>query len=119
MTPSQTVVRDAYKTIIAVDRVGRRLTLRRLTALDTLRLFKAAGPILAQNEPWLSLAGLAFSVLEIDGVPVPTPATEAQIEGLIDRLGDEGLAIIADTVDKQQSSTDMKSDVGNLLGIPS
>jgi hypothetical protein len=119
MSPSQTIVRDAHKTIIAVDRTGRRLTLRRLTALDTLRLFKAAGPILAQNEPWLSLAGLAFSVLEIDGVPVPPPATEAQIEGLIDRLGDEGLAIIADTVDRQQGSADMKSNVGNLPGIPS
>jgi hypothetical protein len=119
MTPSQTIVRDAHKTIIAVDRIGRRLTLRRLTALDTLRLFKAAGPNLAQNEPWLSLAGLAFSVLEIDGVPVPPPATEAQIEGLIDRLGDEGLATIADTVGRQLDSPDLKSNVGNLPGIPS
>jgi hypothetical protein len=34
-------------------------------------------------------------------------------------LGDEGLAIIADTVDRQQGSADMKSNVGNLPGIPS
>ena len=44
------------------------------------------------------MAGLAFSVLEIDGVPVPAPVTEAQIEGLIDRLGDEGLAAIANVI---------------------
>jgi hypothetical protein len=92
------------------------MTLRRLTALDTLRLFKAAGPVLAQNEPWLSMAGLAFSVLEIDGLPVPSPATETQIESLIDRLGDEGLAAIAETVADQQDAADVKSNAGNLPG---
>jgi hypothetical protein len=116
MTPSQTIIRDAAKTSMTVDGSGRRLTLRRLTALDTLRLFKAAGPVLAQNEPWLAMAGLAFAVLEIDGVPVPPPATEGQIESLIDRLGDEGLAAIADTVRDQQERADLKSNVGNLPG---
>jgi hypothetical protein len=119
MIPSLAVIRDAVKTFISVDKSGRRLTLRRLTALDTLRLFKAAGPVLAQNEPWLSLAGLAFSVVEIDGVPTPSPATEAQIEGLVDRLGEDGLAAIADTIKDQQEIGDPKSNVGNLPGIPS
>lgn len=119
MTPSQSIVREAVKTLTAIDRKGRRLMLRRLTALDTLRLFKAAGPVLAQNEPWLSMAGLAFSVLEIDGVPVPSPVTEQQIEGLIDRLGDEGLAAVADTVKDQPESPDPRSDVGNLPGTQS
>jgi hypothetical protein len=119
MTPSQTIVREAVKTSSATDAKGRRLVLRRLTALDTLRLFKAAGPILAQNEPWLSMAGLAFSVLEIDGIPVPPPATEPQIESLIDRLGDEGLAAIADTIKDQQEAADSKSNVGNLPGTQS
>ena len=119
MTPSQSIVRDAIKTVTVIDGKGRSLTLRRLTALDTLRLFKAAGPILAQNEPWLSMAGLAFSVLEIDGIPVPPPATEPQIESLIDRLGDEGLAAIADTVKVQLESPAPKSTVGNLPGTQS
>ena len=81
MTPSQSIVRKLGAKS-QVDRNGRRLLLRRLTALDTLRLFKAAGPVLAQNEPWLSMAGLAFSVMEIDGVPVPAPATEARSRAL-------------------------------------
>jgi hypothetical protein len=119
MTPSQTIVREAVKTVTVIDVSGRRLTLRRLTALDTLRLFKAAGPVLSQNEPWLSMAGLAFSVLEIDGIPVPPPATEPQIESLIDRLGDEGLAAIADTVKDQLESAAPGSNVGNLPGTQS
>jgi hypothetical protein len=113
MTPTQAIVREAVKTFTATDGKGRRLVLRRLTALDTLRLFKAAGPVLAQNEPWLSMAGLAFSVLEIDGVPVPPPATEPQIESLINRLGDEGLAAIADVVKDQQEAPNLESHVGN------
>ena len=119
MTPSQTIVRQAAKTLSVVDQTGRRLLLRRLTALDTLRLFKAAGPVLAQNEPWLSMAGMAFSVFEIDGVPMPGPTTEAQIESLIERLGDEGLTAIADTIKEEPAEPDVGPQVGNLLGTPS
>lgn len=116
MTPSQTIIRQSARTFTTVDTNGRRLSLRRLTALDTLRLFKAAGPMLAQNEPWLSMAGLAFSVLEIDGVPVPAPITEAQIEGLVDRLGDDGLAAIANVIKDECPTSKSRADVGNLLG---
>ena len=119
MTPSQVIISQAAHPLTTVDTEGRRLTLRRLTALDTLRLFKAAGPVLAQNEPWLSMAGMAFSVLEIDGVPVPSPATEAQIEGLIHRLGDAGLAAIAQALSDAEPAMESQADVGNLLGTPS
>jgi hypothetical protein len=116
MPPSQVIISEATRATTTVDSKGRRLTLRRLTALDTLRLFKAAGPVLAQNEPWLSMAGMAFGILEIDGVPVPTPATEAQIEGLIDRLGDEGLAAIANVLKDDCLASTTQSDVGNSPG---
>jgi hypothetical protein len=119
MTPSQVVISESVRALIAIDANGRRLTLRRLTALDTLRLFKAAGPVLAQNEPWLSMAGMAFSVQEIDGVPVPSPVTEAQIEGVINRLGDAGLAAIADIMNKEYSAPESRADVGNSHGTPS
>lgn len=119
MTPSNAVLREATQTIPAVDRKGRRFLLRHMTALDTLRLFKAAGPVLAQNGPWLSLAGLAFSVVEIDGVPVPAPVTEAQIESLIDRLGDEGLAGIADALKEDPNEPEAKAQVGNSHGTQS
>src|ERR1700761_6883711 len=116
MTPSQSIVREAIKTVTVIDGKGRRLTLRRLTALDTLRLFKAAGPILAQNEPWLSMAGMAFSVTEMDGVPVPSPASEAQIESLIHRLGDSGLAAIAKALTETDEAIDARAEVGNSRG---
>jgi hypothetical protein len=119
MTPSQVIISDSARPLTAVDTNGRRLIFRRLTALDTLRLFNAAGPVLAQNEPWLSMAGMAFSVLEIDGIPVPSPMTEAQIEGLIDRLGDAGLAAIANIMNDEYPASESRADVGNSHGTPS
>ncbi len=76
------------------DALGRKLQLRKLTALDKLRLFKAAGPVLAQNQSWLGMAVLATSVAAIDDVPVPAPGNEAQIEALVGRLGDAGIAAV-------------------------
>lgn len=119
MTPTHTILAARAHTYTATDARGRQYLLRRPSALDTLRLFKAAGPILAQNEPWLAMASLASSVQAIDGVPVPVPANEVQIEALIERLGEDGLAAIADSAILREDSFDSKAQVGNLPGTPS
>ena len=116
MTPSQVITSLADRTATIVDGLGRRLMVRRLGALDTLRLFKAAGPVLAQNEAWLAMASLAIAVTEIDGVPVPAPGTEAQIESLVDRLGDAGLSAVAATMQGDPESEIGKAELGNLPG---
>jgi len=95
MGPAARLVADAAALHAVTDAVGRRLTLRRLTALDRLRLFKAVGSELAQNEPYLGMAMLAASVADIDGVPVPVPANEILLEGIVQMLGDAGLAAAA------------------------
>lgn len=91
MTPVEKIVRDASRVDEVRDALGRRLGLRRLTALDRLRLFKAVGSGLAENAAYLGMGMVAISVTSIDDVPVPTPASEAQLEALIAKLGDEGL----------------------------
>jgi hypothetical protein len=95
------------------DRTGREITVRLLTALDRLRLFKAIGATLAENPPYLGMAILAFSVAEIDGVPVPSPATESQLEALVQRLGDEGVDAIAEAVDMIAAPSLTEADAGN------
>ncbi len=77
------------------DATGRELTLKQLTALDRLRLFKALGSTLSQNNAYLGMAMLAACVVAIDSVPVPPPVTEGQVEGLVGRLGDIGIAAVA------------------------
>ncbi|HXT78031.1 MAG TPA: hypothetical protein VN702_00585 [Acetobacteraceae bacterium] len=96
MSPSEQIIAVASEARTITDANGRSLSIRKLRALDTLRLFKAAGPVLAENEPWMSMASLAMSVTEIEGVPVPSPSSERQIEGIIERLGDAGVNAIAD-----------------------
>jgi hypothetical protein len=94
-TPSSRIVAASLVQTMVRDGEGRELALRRMTALDRLRLFKAVGPQLAQNTPYLGMAMLAASVCSIDGVPVPPPVTEGQVEALVSRLGDSGIAAAA------------------------
>ena len=98
MSPSATIITAAAAAPSVTDRLGRRLTLRRMTSLDKLRLFKSAGPVLSQNQPWLGMAMLACSVAEIDNVPVPAPTNEQQIESMVARLGDLGIAAVAEAL---------------------
>ena len=95
MTPTASILAAAAAEQVVVDGDGRRLSLRRLNALDKLRLFKAAGPDLARNDVWLGMAMLASSVTAIDDVPLPMPLTEALIESAVQRLGDPGIAAAA------------------------
>jgi len=114
MTPSATIIAAAASTEIVTDGEGRRLLVRKLSALDRLRLFKAAGPVLAQNQPWLGMALIACSVAAIDDVPMPQPANELQIEGMIGRLGDAGLAAVAHALQHSvEPVSEMLTSAGN------
>lgn len=96
--PAAEIIAAAGEACDVRDAGGRVLSVRRLAALDRLRLFKAIGPLLAQNAPYLGMAMLAVSVTAVDGVPVPSPATEAQVEALVRRLGDEGIGAVAEVL---------------------
>ncbi len=111
-TPTSRHLAAIQSTQIIQDAEGRTLTIRRLTALDKLRLFKAAGPALAQNHLWLGMATLACSVSAIDDVPIPQPTTEGQIESLVSRLGDPGIKAIAEALTPTEQ-TDPAHHAGN------
>lgn len=115
MTPSEAIVATATSAWTVTDANGRRLTIRRMTALDKLRLFKAAGPHLAQNQPWLGMAMLACSVVALDDVPVPLAICEQHIEAIVSRLGDAGIAAAADALGagSQPGPSEMAMSAGN------
>lgn len=115
MTPSASIIAAGSATYVISDDGGRQLTLRKLTALDRLRLFKAAGPVLAQNQSWLGMALIACSVAAIDDVPIPPPINESQIEAMIGRLGDAGVAAIARALQPPSNATaaELVDNAGN------
>lgn len=115
-TPSGRLIAEAQAASVATDEAGRRLALRRLSALDKLQLYRAAGPALAQNAPWMGVALLAASVAAIDDIPVPPPANEAQIEALVGRLGEHGLAAVADAL--AEPVQEVMDAAGNSRGTP-
>ena len=98
-TPTRQILAAAGERLLVTDTAGRSIELRRPNALDRLRLFKAVGPLLAENDRYLGLAMLAACVTAIDGVPVPPPATENQIESLVQRLDDAGLTAVGNALE--------------------
>lgn len=116
MTPTASVLGAAEARLTTTDQTGRSIVARKLNALDKLRLLKAAGPILSENQAWLGVAMLAASVVEIDGIPAPMPVTEQQIESLVAKLGDAGLDAIAGALAAPPDTPE--AIVGNSLGTP-
>ncbi len=101
------------------DAEGRRLKVQKPTVLDKLRLFKAVGPDMAQNPPYLGLALTACAVKFIDDVPVPHPSNEQQIENLILRLGDAGMNAAGTVVTpREPSDAEVREEAGNSAGTP-
>ncbi len=95
-TPTARIVAEVRAPLSVVDADGRQIEFRRPGALDRLRLFKALGPGLSDNTRYVGYAMLAYCVSAIDGVPVPAPASETQLEGLVNRLGDAGLEAVGE-----------------------
>src|ERR1700722_9971071 len=120
MTPTATIVTNACQTLEAHDDQGRKIGVRRLNALDRLRLLKAAGPELSQNDAWLNMAAIALSVVELNGIPRPAPTNERQIESAVSELGDLGLQAVADALEHNDQVALLFDGPpeGNAVGTP-
>lgn len=79
---------------VVTDAQGRKITLRKITVLDQVKMLRAIGPRQAENQPYFQLVECACMADMIDGVPLLMPANEAQIDAAISRLGDDGMAAI-------------------------
>ena len=119
-TPTSLIMSDANRRFDVIDSIGRKLAIRRINALDRLRLLKAAGPELSQNDAWLDVAALAISVVEIDGVPRTIATNERQIEAMVSELGDSGLQSVAEALGGNDEGSALFNGPpeGNAVGTP-
>ena len=114
MTPSTTIIDSASTSRTITDAAGRRITFRRMTALDKLRLFKAAGPELASNDRWVAMAMLASAVIAVDDIPLPPPVNESLIEAAVAKLGDQGIEAVAAALHQSgKSAAEQRAVAGN------
>jgi hypothetical protein len=97
---------------IVTDKAGRRIMIRKVGVLETLRLYKALGPELSDNGAYVGVALIAVAAAAIDELPVPFPASEVALEALLDLLGDDGMAALIGAVTPPAMNV-VLADAGN------
>jgi hypothetical protein len=93
-TPSQAIIRAGNAEHFATDALGRRIGVRKLKALERIRMLEVIGKGNSDNLAYLAEVAPAFMVTSIDDEPVAKPTSKIQLEALIQRLDDEGLAAV-------------------------
>ena len=97
-TPSQAIVKAGNTEVTFADAQGRQITIKRMNALDRMRLFEVVGADNIGNQAYFGYASLACHVTKIGEYPVIRPATKAQLEALVQQLDDDGLNAVAKAV---------------------
>jgi hypothetical protein len=113
-TPSEEVVRAAAEEFAVTDARGRTITLKKPGILAQYRLVEAMGAEAAKNEVYMGMVLPIIFVTSIDGLHVPAPTNKSQIEGLITRLDDDGIAAVAQGVQDHFGVQDPEADRESL-----
>lgn len=105
-TPTTAIVAGGKRVVETIDGLGRRLKVKFITARDRMMLAKTIGAELAKNEVYLGYATLAWAVVELDNgsgedVRIMPMVKASEVEFLVDRLGDEGLAAVGRVYQEQ------------------
>jgi hypothetical protein len=82
------------RTATVVDSRGRMIKIKKLSALDRMRLFKAMGAVHAENRMAAAYASAASAVTELEGLLVPPPMNEMQLDAIVGRLDEDGLEAV-------------------------
>ena len=98
LTPTQAIVLDANRIEYTTDTMGRRLGVKRVNASLRRKVLKAMSADSGEKGQLFIMAATACCCVSIDGIDVPFPTTELQIDALIDRLEQEGLEAVATTI---------------------
>jgi hypothetical protein len=116
-SPTEQVTKAATALEYKTDARGRRIGVVKPSALARYRLLKMLGAENAGNQHVLGYAMLAACVRELDGQQVFAPNSEREIEALIDRLGDEGLAAIGECMAEKFGFGPDQSDEETLRNL--
>ena len=109
-TPSEAMVRAANAEEYVTDSRNRSIGVRKLKVLERINMLKLIGNGNGDNLLYVSSVSPAFLVTSIDGDPVSKPTTQLQLDGLLQRLDEEGLEAVtqwmASQVEVKPAGTD-------------
>lgn len=92
-TPSQQLLAKAQQSVVVDDARGRKITLKKPGVLAQFRLVEALGKT-AENVVYTNMVLPIIYVADIDGEPVTAPTTKREIEAILLRLDEDGLAAV-------------------------
>lgn len=81
------------RSAVITDAANRRLIVRKLSAMDRLNMYEAAGTM-SSNEGWMGMCALACSCVDIDGEKVDKPMSPLEMKALVARLEEDGMNAI-------------------------
>ena len=84
---------------------GKRIKIKRPHVLAQYRLVEALGDA-ADSRVYLRMCIPLLWVAAIDGIDVPTPTSKREVEGLIARLDEAGIAAVSNAIDAQFAEKD-------------
>lgn len=97
-TASQRIIEDANRIEYCTDAFGRTLGVTRINAKLRVRVVRALSASSGEKPQLLFMAMVACACVSIDGVQVPFPTTELQLDAHIFRLEQEGLDAIGECI---------------------
>lgn len=104
-SPTETLVAEALREHVVDGGKGRTITLVKPNVLAQYRLVKILGEA-ASNQAYVMMCMPLLFIKAIDGEMLPFPNSEAQIEALILRLDDDGLAAVMQGVQEHWGATE-------------
>lgn len=108
-TPSEQIVATAAAEAVVTDARGRSIKLKKPGVLAQFRLVEMMGES-AKNEVYMGMVLPLIFVCEIDGDPVFMPASKREVEALITRLDEDGIATVMDGVQRYFGKQDPDGD---------
>ena len=74
-----------------ISKQGRVIKVKKLSAIDRMRLFRAVGAEDSENRAYMHYSVLAASVTELAGDPISFPTSAIQLQATVARLDEDGL----------------------------
>lgn len=113
-TPAQQLIAKANAESSVTDATGRVIKLKKPGVLAQYRLVEIVGAEAAKNDVYMSMVLPLIFVTEIDDKPLLQPRTKAEVDALIQRLDEDGIAAVMKGVQENFGNNDPEADKAAL-----